>query len=449
MSAQDIIIESEQMLVDYLAAGEKPKADWRIGTEHEKFCYHVEDLSPLQYEGESGIAALLKGFEQFGWQPVYENEKIISLTKDGASITLEPGGQLELSGALMEDIHQTCDEVHTHLYQAKQVGDVLGVGYLGTGFHPFMTRDEAPQMPKGRYDIMRDYMPKKGGLGLDMMHRTCTVQVNLDYCDEDDMVNKFRTSLALQPIATALFATSPFAEGKPNGYKSFRSHMWTDTDPDRTGMLPFVFEDGFGYERWVDYLLDVPMYFLYRDGYIPAAGQSFRDLMAGRLPAAPGERASMKDWEDQLTMPFPEVRLKQFLEMRGADGGPWSRLCALPAFWVGLLYDTGALDAAWDVAKDWSIEDMQVLRDNVPKCGLQTPFKSGTVLDIATELLDIAEGGLKARGRMGKIDVDERGYLQSLRSSTENGQSLADELLEAYHGRWDGDITKIFGELSY
>jgi len=450
MSGKSAIIENKEQLVAYFASGEKPREDWRIGTEHEKFCYHVEDLSPLKYEGPQGIKAVLEGFQQFGWAPVYEKGNIIALTKDGASITLEPGGQLELSGAPLRTIHQTCDEVHTHLFQAKQVGDSLGVGYLGMGFHPFLKLDEVPHMPKGRYDIMRRYMPTKGNLGLDMMHRTCTIQVNLDYQSEADMVKKFRVALALQPVATALFAASPFKEGKPNGFKSYRSHIWTDTDPDRTGMLPFVFDEGFGYERWVDYLLDVPMYFAYRDGnYIDAAGQSFRDFMDGKLPALPGERPSMKDWEDQITMPFPEVRLKKFLEMRGADGGPWSRLCALPALWVGLLYHGECLDAAWDLVKGWSVEDMADLRNSTPRAGLDATFAHGKMRDLAGEVLEIADCGLKARGERGKIDTDERGYIQPLKACVTSGHTPADDFLEAFNGRWQGDLSKLFGELSY
>ncbi len=449
MSSTSPIIEDKDTLVNYIAQGEKPKEDWSIGTEHEKFCFHVEDLSPLDYEGERGIKAVLEGFKQFGWQPIYEKGNIIALSKDKATITLEPGGQLELSGAPLKTIHQTCDEVHTHLYQAKQVGDALGVGYLGVGFHPLMKREDAPHMPKGRYKIMREYMPTKGNLGLDMMHRTCTIQVNLDFSDEADMVKKFRTSLALQPVATALFATSPFGEGKPNGFLSYRSHIWTDTDPDRTGMLPFVFEEGFGYERYVDYMLDVPMYFVYRDRYIDASGQSFRDFLKGELPALPGEKPTIKDWEDHMTTCFPEVRLKRFLEMRGADGGPWSKLCALPAFWVGLLYDQTALDHAYDLIKEFSMEDINALRDQVAKYGLKSTYSGGTLQDLSLKVLSISDKGLEARNQRGKIDTNERGYLQSLWASAETGRTPAEELLECYNGRWQGDLSKMYGELSY
>jgi glutamate--cysteine ligase len=314
-------------LVEYIASGEKPASAWRIGTEHEKFGFRLDDLRPPTWEGERGIGMLLEGMTRFGWQRIEEHGKLIALAKGAASITLEPAGQLELSGAPLETIHETCCEVATHLAEVKQVADELGLGFLGMGFQPKWRRDEMPWMPKGRYAIMRRYMPTVGQLGLDMMTRTCTVQVNLDYADEADMVKKFRVALALQPIATALFADSPFTEGQPNGYQSYRSHIWTDTDPDRTGMLDFVFERGFGYERWVDYLLDVPMYFSYRDGrYIDLAGRSFRTFMAGRLDELPGEKPTLRDWADHTTTAFPEVRLKKYLEMRGADGGPWNRL---------------------------------------------------------------------------------------------------------------------------
>ncbi|MBL6946500.1 MAG: glutamate--cysteine ligase, partial [Rhodospirillales bacterium] len=349
-------IAEKRPLVEYLAQGCKSPKDWRIGTEHEKFAYRLDDLRPLEYEGERGVRTILEGLTRFGWQPVYEEGNIIALKlDDGCSVTLEPAGQIELSGAMLENIHQTCHEVNQHLKQVKEVAGELNIGLMGLGYNPKWPVAEMPWMPKGRYDIMRRYMPTKGSLGLDMMQATCTVQVNLDFDSEATMIKMFRTSLALQPVATALWANSPFKEGKSSGFLSYRSHIWTDTDPDRCGTLPFVFEEGFGFERYVDYLLDVPMYFVYRDGkYLDAAGHSFRDFMAGKLAILPGEYPTIGDWEDHITVAFPEVRLKRFLEMRGADGGPWNRLCALPAFWVGLLYDSNALDAAWDLVKDWT-----------------------------------------------------------------------------------------------
>ncbi len=363
-------ITDKAQLVAYVESGNKPIDQWRIGTEHEKFAFATDTLQPLPYEGPRGIRALLEGFAEFGWQPVLENGVPIALTQNGASITLEPGGQVELSGAPLETVHQTCIEVNKHLDQAKRMGEKLGIGFLGMGFTPQWTRDDISWMPKGRYAIMRRYMPLKGSLGIDMMLRTCTVQVNLDYSSEADMVKKFRASLALQPIATALFANSPLIEGKPNGFVSYRSHIWTDTDSDRCGTLPFVFEDGMGFERYVDWMLDVPMYFVYREGrYIDVAGKSFRDFMAGRLPELKGVVPTIGDWADHLTTAFPEVRLKKFLEMRGADGGPWRRLCALPAFWVGLLYDQASLNAAWDIARSWTAEEREAMRRDVPRMG--------------------------------------------------------------------------------
>jgi len=443
-------LTSKQELVDHLAEGCKPPELWRIGTEHEKFAFRLDDLRPLPYDGDHGIRAVLDGMRRFGWQPVQEGENVIALVKGSASVTLEPGGQLELSGAPLETVHETCAEVDEHLTEVKTVASELGVAFLGLGFNPKWRREDIPWMPKGRYAIMRRYMPTRGGLGLDMMLRTCTVQVNLDFLSEADMVRKFRTSLALQPVATALWANSPFIEGRPSGYLSYRSHIWTDTDPDRTGMMGFVFEDGMGFERYVDYALGVPMYFVYRDGrYIDVAGASFRDFMAGRLDALPGERPTPGDWADHLTTIFPEVRLKRFLEMRGADGGPWRRLCALPAFWVGLLYDGTALDAAWDLVKDWTIEEHEALRGMVPKLGLKTPFRRGTVQDLALAALDIAREGLKRRARLDRHGRDETIFLATLDAIARSGQTPAEGLLADFEGRLKGDIDEIFRQYCY
>jgi glutamate--cysteine ligase len=387
---------------------------------------------------------------RFGWQPVEEGGNIIALLRDDASITLEPAGQFELSGAQLENIHQTCKETNQHLAEVKAVGDELGIGFLGMGFQPKWARSDMPWMPKGRYKIMREYMPKVGTLGLDMMTRTCTVQTNLDFENEADMVKKFRVSLALQPVATALFADSPFTEGKPNGYLSYRSHIWTDTDPDRTGMLDFVFEDGFGFERYVDYLLDVPMYFAYRDKkYIDCAGHSFRDFLNGKLAPLPGELPTLADWSDHMTTAFPEVRLKKYLEMRGADGGPWRRLCALPAFWVGLLYDTEALDAAWDLVKDFSMTERNQLRDGVPKQGLKLPFRNSSLRELAIEALKISALGLKNRRRLNRHGDDEALFLHPLMEIALANETPAERKLALYHGVWGGDIDQIFKQFAY
>ena len=446
-------IEHHDQLAQYLADGCKPKEDWRIGTEHEKFGYCKDTLKPLPYEGDRSILAVLSGLrDRHGWSPVTEAGQLIGLEKAGANISLEPGGQLELSGAPLRTIHQTCDEVNEHLRQVKDIADEIGVGFIGLGAAPIWTHEDMPLMPKGRYKLMDGYMQKVGTAGTTMMRRTCTVQVNLDFSSEADMVQKMRVALALQPVATALFANSPFFEGKPNGHKSWRSRVWRHLDPDRTGMLPFVFEDGFGFEAWVQYALDVPMYFVYRDGvYHDALGQSFRDFLAGKLPALPGETPTLSDWADHLTTIFPEARVKKYIEMRGADGGPWRRLCALPAFWVGLTYDQGALDAAWDLVKGWDAETREALRVGASVDGLQASAGSVKMHDLAREVLDIARAGLKARALPGAggLVPDETHFLNALRESVENGKTPADELLEHYHGPWQGDLTRIYGEYSY
>ncbi|PYG30517.1 glutamate--cysteine ligase [Pelagimonas varians] len=446
-------IERHEQLAEYLSSGCKPKEDWRIGTEHEKFGYCRDTLKPLPYEGKRSIKGVLDALrDAHGWTPIAEGGNIIGLEKDGANISLEPGGQLELSGAPLETIHQTCDEVNSHLTDVKDIADKLGVSFIGLGAAPIWTHDEMPMMPKGRYRLMNSYMDKVGTMGKSMMYRTCTVQVNLDFSSEADMVQKMRVALALQPVATALFANSPFFEGKPNGHKSWRSRIWRDLDASRTGMIPFVFDEGFGFDAWVEYMLDVPMYFVYRDGqYIDALGQSFRDFMKGQLPALPGETPTLSDWADHLTTVFPEARVKKFIEMRGADGGPWRRLCALPAFWVGLTYDQSALDAAWDLAKGWDAETREELRVAASVHGLQAEVNGIKMHDLAREVVAIADSGLKARAMPGAggLVPDETHFLNALKESLESGQVPADELLEHYHGDWNGDLTKIYGEYSY
>ena len=447
---EEVLIESRSQLVDYLSSGVRTPDDWKIGTEHEKFGFHLDDLRPPTFDGERGIEALLKGLMQFGWAPVEEHGRVIALTRDGASVSLEPAGQLELSGAPLATLHETCREASAHLREVRAVAEPMGLGFLGMGFQPKWRRDEMPWMPKGRYKIMREYMPKVGTLGLDMMTRTCTVQVNLDVASEPDMVKKFRVSLALQSIATALFADSPFTEGKPNGFLSYRSHIWTDTDNDRSGLLDFVFEDGFGYERYVDYLLDVPMYFIYRDGeYIDASGQSFRDYMKGTLPARPGQLPTLQDWADHTTTAFPEVRLKKYLEMRGADTGPWNRICALPAFWTGLLYDATALDAAWDLVKDFTVEELHALRNGVPRHAFKLPFRNGTVLDVARQALQISAHGLARRARRNETGEDETMFLAPLMELVEAGETPAERKLALYHGEWGGNVDPVFREFAY
>jgi len=445
------LIESRADLLSVFEGGAKPRETWRIGTEHEKFVYRTADHRAPSYDEPGGIRDLLMGLTEFGWKPVIENGNVIALSGADGNISLEPAGQFELSGAALKNLHQTCAEAARHLDQCKAVGERLGLGFLGTGMWPDKSRAELPIMPKGRYAIMLNYMPKVGSLGLDMMLRTCTIQVNLDYASEADMVKKFRVGLALQPVATALFANSPFTEGKPNGYKSFRSHIWEDTDPDRTGMLPFVFEDGFGYERYCDYALNVPMYFVYRDGkYIDVAGEKFADFLEGKLPQLPGEKPRMTDWTDHLSTAFPEVRLKSFLEMRGADGGRWSRICALPAFWVGLLYDNQALDAAWDLVKHWTIEEREQLRRDVPRLALDASTPEGeTMRDFAGRVLDISAQGLTRRAQLNSAGDNEGGFLDPLRDVVTTGMTPADRLLDRFHGAWNGDVSHIYEEFSF
>ncbi|MEL6411853.1 MAG: glutamate--cysteine ligase [Pseudomonadota bacterium] len=446
-------IESQSQLSEYLESGCKPKEAWRIGTEHEKFGYCRDTLNPIPYDGPRSVLAVLQGLrDMHGWAPLEEAGKLIGLTKDGANVSLEPGGQLELSGAPLQTIHETCDEVNDHLRDVKDIADKVGVGFIGLGAAPVWSHEDMPVMPKGRYRLMTDYMDRVGTMGKSMMYRTCTVQVNLDFSSEADMVQKLRVALALQPVATALFANSPFFEGKPNGHKSWRSRVWRDLDADRTGMLPFVFEDGFGFEAWAEYALDVPMYFVYRDGeYVDALGQSFRDFLKGELPALPGEMPTLSDWADHLTTIFPEARIKKFMEMRGADGGPWRRLCALPAFWVGLMYNQSALDAAWDLAKGWDAETRDALRVAASEQGLQAQVGNLSMHELAREVVAISEAGLKARALPGAGGMipDETHFLNALHESLESGQVPADELLEKYEGDWQDDLSKIYGEYSY
>ena len=446
---------TRDQLVAVMSDGSKPRDTWRVGAEHEKFGFDRTTLRRPAYEGPNGIHAMLTGLQRFGWSPVEEGGHLIALSRKNAegftaSISLEPGGQFELSGAPLLTIHDICNETGQHLMEVKQVADQLNLGFLGAGFDPLWTREDVPVMPKGRYDIMRAYMPKKGNLGLDMMLRTCTIQANLDYESEADMVMKFRPALALQPIGTALFACSPFTEGRPNGFLSARANVWTDTDPDRTGMIGFVFEDGFGFERYADYALDTPMYFAKRAGkYIDASGQSFRDFLKGQLPALPGELPTIADWNDHLTTLFPEVRLKSYLEMRGSDGGPWSRICALPALWTGIFYDAPSLAAAWDLCKDWDIEDHERLRRDVTRLGLKAEVAGRSVRDIAVDMVAIAREGLKNRAKFSGGMVDERGYLSELEDIADSGVTPAERMLDLYHGAWQGDVTRIYRDFAY
>jgi glutamate--cysteine ligase len=446
-------IESRHQLIEALADGAKPRSAWRVGTEHEKFGFYVADNSPVPYEGPRGIRRLLEAMEGLlGWHPIEDDGRIIGLTDPvgQGAISLEPGGQFELSGAPLATLHQTAREVNAHLMQVRECATPLGIGFLGAGFSPKWTRAETPVMPKSRYAIMARYMPKVGGKGLDMMFRTCTIQANLDFSDEADMVTKMRVGLALQPVVTALFSNSPFTEGRPNGYQSFRSEIWLDTDRDRTGMLPFAFEDGFGFEQYVDWALDVPMYFIKRGStYHDVAGASFRDLLAGKLAALPGEPATLSDWKNHLSTLFPEVRLKNYLEMRGADGGSRAFIAAVPALWVGLLYDTAALDAAWQIVHDWTADERQALRVAVPVTGLATRFRGRPIRDVAVQIVELAKAGLARRDRRDAEGHDETIYLAPLLEIIDSGKSPADVLLDEYEAEWNGEIDEIFRRHAY
>ena len=446
-------IESRDELVAWFAAVSKPREQFRIGTEHEKFPFRLSDLSTVAYDGTRGIRTLLNGMQHLlGWEPIMEGDNIIGLfdVTGGGAISLEPGGQFELSGAPVETIHQTSAELMAHLAQVREIAEPLGIGFLGLGMAPTWTRAEVPKMPKGRYRIMTEYMPKVGSYGLDMMYRTCTVQTNLDFHSEADMVKKLRVSLALQPVGTALFANSPFTEGKPNGFLSFRSQLWTDTDNQRAGMLPWAFESGMGFERWVDYALDVPMYFIKRgDKYIDVSGKSFRDFFNGKLDVMPSERPTISDWANHLSTIFPEVRLKRYLEMRGSDVGPVRRLPALSAFWAGIFYDDVSLDAAWDLVKDWTAQERQQVRDEVPRLGFKAMVHGRSLLDISRDCLALAHAGLKRRKRLDVKGEDETGFLAPLEDAVARGKTPAEDLLDKFHGPWGGSVAPVFKENMY
>ena len=454
MAENSTVITDTNQLVDWVAAGAKPKSAWRIGTEHEKILFHRAGFSPVAYEGEDGVGALLQSLcAHIGdkARPIVEKGHIIGLKDgEGGSVTLEPGGQLELSGAPLTNLHQTCAETGRHLKHMRAVTTALGLGMLGIGYQPKWGRDDIPWMPKGRYKIMRNYMPKVGSFGLDMMLRSCTVQVNLDYADEVDMRRKFRTSLALQPLATALFANSPFRDGKPSGLLSTRAEAWTDTDNARCGVPACVFDPAFGYEQWIDYILDVPMYFLHRgEDYIDVAGQSFRDYLASRLAGFEGMLPNMADFEDHITTAFPEVRLKQFIEMRGADSGPWANICALPALWVGILYDDEALAEAEALSAHITADDVMNARLSVAINGLNGQLAGADVYHLAARLLEIATAGLRRRGICDDGGNDETGFLQPLKTIIETRKTPAEVMLDFYRQDWDGEIDQVFTTNQY
>ncbi|MFC6445238.1 glutamate--cysteine ligase [Shinella zoogloeoides] len=447
-------IRSVADMADYLADGNKPKEKFRIGTEHEKFVFFTADNSPVPYFGEASISALLNGMQaKTGWEPIMDAGNIIGLAEPSGmgAISLEPGGQFELSGAPLENLHQTCKESNQHLATLREIAEPLGIRFLGMGGSPKWSFAETPRMPKSRYDIMTRYMPKVGSQGLDMMYRTCTIQVNLDFSSEADMRRKMQVSLKLQSMATALFASSPFTEGKPNGLLSWRGDIWRDTDNNRAGLIPFAFEPDFGFENYVEWALDVPMYFIVRDGkYHDCTHVTFRQFMAGALKGEVADyEPNLGDWTNHLSTLFPDVRLKRFLEMRGADGGPWRRICALPAFWVGLLYDDGALDAAEALTRDWTVEEVSALRNAVPAQGLKADFRSKPLLDVAREVVAISRQGLAARARLNGDGVDETVFLAPLDEVLAKKATLAEDMLALYNGRWNGSIEPVFAEYQY
>ncbi len=447
-------LSSVSELSAYLAQGSRPKEKFRIGTEHEKFVFFAADNGPVPYFGDASISALLKGMqEKLGWEPIMDGANIIGLGEQSGmgAISIEPGGQFELSGAPLETIHETCRESNKHLALVKEIAEPMGIRFLGLGGSPKWSLAETPRMPKSRYDIMTRYMPKIGSKGLDMMYRTCTIQVNLDFASEEDMAAKMRVSMKLQSIATALFASSPFTEGKPNGLLSWRGDIWRDTDNQRSGALPFVFNPDFGFEHYVEWALDVPMYFIVRDGkYHDCTHVTFRQFMAGALRGEVADwQPNMGDWTNHLSTLFPDVRLKRFLEMRGADGGPWRRICALPAFWVGLLYDDAALADAEALTADWTFEDVVAMRDAVPSRGLKATIKGRPVLDVARDAVKISTAGLKARAKLNGDGQDESVFLQPLEEVLAKKATLADDLLGLFNGRWNGSVEPVFEEYQY
>jgi glutamate--cysteine ligase len=438
-------LTSRNELVRYFAEASKAKSEWLIGCEHEKFPYRLDTLKPVSYDEPKGLRDFLNGLKDFGWQPIMEGENIIGLTRQNSAITFEPGGQIELAGAPLSNLHETSAENEQHLTEVCEIGDQLGIGFLGMGFHPTARREDIKLVPKERYQIQKKHMPDYGKMGLDMMLRTCTVQVNLDYADEADMAKKFRVSLALQPIATALFASSPLTEGKPNGYNSYRMHIWTDVDSARCGSPQFVYEQSFGFERYTDYALDVPMQFVYRGGkYIDCYGQSFRDFMLGKLPAMPGQIPVISDWSNHLTTLFPDVRMKKVLEMRGADSGDPEMLLALPSFWVGILYDSTALDAAEQLIKDWIVEDRLKLKADIPKLGFKAQIRNQSVADVALKAVNLAQQGLRRRACRLHGGVDETRYLDILFNIVESQQNRADQLLMNIENFKEFGIQQVF-----
>lgn len=442
---------NRQDIVEYLQQGCKPKEQWRIGTEHEKFAFSWDNFSPIPYEGDKGLAAYFKLFVEKGWQPILEKENVIGVKNlDGASITLEPGGQIELSGAPVESLHESCQEIHQHFQETKEILSEFGMGLIGLGVHPELPKEKFPHMPKARYDIMRKYLANQGNHALDMMYKTCTIQANIDFSSEADMVKKMRVGIALQPIATALFANSPFYNGEIKDQYSFRSHIWKDTDPDRCGMIPFVFEENFGFDSHVDYVINVPTFFIIRDGeYIPATSGTFKQFLEGNHPDLKDYQPTLEDLKNHFTTIYTEVRLKQYMEMRGADIGSMEQLTALPAFWVGLMYDDQNLNSLYDMILDWSVDEILKLREDVPQTALHTEFRGEKLLVLARKLVELAKQGLVKRNLLNENQDNESIYLQSLERIVDEGRTQAEVILDYYQNRWKKNMKLLYEELAY
>jgi glutamate--cysteine ligase len=454
------VIESRQELVDWFAAGCTPSDKRLIGVEHEKPPFYLDNNEPVAFIGQNGRA----GMEDFigamiadkGWTPGQpEQGVVVDLQKNSVNWTFEPGLQMETGGAPLKNVHQNAKETDEVIAEAVEVTKDLGFGMLAVGYHPTHAGKDMPFMPKTRYQGLFDWFEeKKFPNAIDVASCTATVQVNLGYQSEEDMVKMLRVSLSLQPIAVALFATSPFSDGKLNGYQSYRSHRLYNNMGGRYGfMLPVAFEDGFGFEKFTDYALKtMPMLGIYKGNvFMDAKGASFQDFIDGNLSICPGQKATQADWQNHLNTIWPEVRVRRFLEMRGTDVGPPEMIKALPAFWVGLLYDKTALDAAYDMVKDWSNEDRDYLRIMTPMHGLQTPFMNGTttVQEIAKNCLALAEAGLRRRGIRNEHGQDESIYLEPLKEIAESGRNWAQRLTESYNGPWKGDIKHLFNEMNY
>ena len=424
-------VTDKLQLAEYLEQGCKPGTDWRVGVEYERFVCRGKDLCPAPYYGPGGIEALLRALEQFGWQPDAGTGPLIALSRGREHVSLEPAGQLEYASVPVADVHRIDADLAGHCREVAALAEDLGLALLGLGFEPLYPAQINNWIPQERFNIMRGYMPRVGGHGLDMMQRTASIQINLDYASEEDMVRKYRAALALQPVFIALAAGSPFASGRATGYQSYRSHVWQHTDSDRCGLPEIVFDEAMGFERYVDWVLDVPMYSIVRSGHhVDTAGESFRRFLAGELRPVPGETPTLDDWKYHLQTLCPEVRLKQLLELRGPDSGSPAMVSGLAALSVGLFYDDRSLAAVSDLIAHWNRETRQCLYCQAAERGLAAEFRGLNLGEIAALLLDLAAEGLGRRGIQNEKGNDERVYLEPLREIVETGQTLSAQMLE-------------------